>query len=112
MKAIIENGNLGSDGSKVELSGLEIPKSVPILRDFDTQKRIGIATQIDIENGSLVATLDSNQDIAGLFPAISFCAVVTEPLGEGQQLIKQARLISVGVSTMPNVDPSIPPIQP
>jgi hypothetical protein len=106
-KFVIETGKLNSNGDIIYLDGLKIPgKKIPILKDFETHNCIGFADVVK-EDGVLKANAEFTNKYFDGFPAIGFQIISSQPNEHGGKNITEAKLYSVGISMMPNSDPSI-----
>lgn len=109
-KVLIESGNLGSDGSKVDISGLKLNGTFPLTRDFNKNDVIGEATPF-IENGKVYTEIDVTPDIIGLYPAIGFISRSEDvEIKDNVRFIKSAQLYEVSLCSKPNSDHTIKPI--
>lgn len=84
---------------------------IKMLDHFDMTKQIGIVTSLKQEGDRVIATAMVDYDLKGLYPAIGFQAIKSEPNAHGGLNFTEIKLLCVGVSNSPNADPNIKPIE-
>lgn len=106
---VIATGKVDSEGDIIIPGAFkDLPKSVPVLNNFNTADRLGIAEVFE-EGGIIKATSDLSEDFNGLYPSIGFKVVDSEMQGD-IRVVKEIKLFSVGIHVGPNADPNIKPI--
>lgn len=105
-----------ADGSKCEgrLFDTTYGVYVPMLLDHDPKKYITyMQARCEYnENGELIADLPTIViDYADLYPSIGFVIEKTYTTSTGQRIITKGKLVAIGLSATPNIDPSIKTIR-
>lgn len=105
---IIATGNVDAEGDMIMPGALKMPenKNIPVLRDFKAYDRVGKVIGIKEANGNFIADAELNEDFSKFYPGIGFYIVKSHTEGD-VRAIDEMKLMSVGLSTYPNPDPSI-----
>lgn len=119
-QVIIATGNIDSHGDILQLEGLMHRGKCLVTLDFDMHNVVGRAHNIEIEGNELKADIElfpeNEQSILSqkekLWPAITFTLYKSEVNDQKQRVIKDFKLMSVGLCRHPNADPNVPPINP
>lgn len=113
---LIEKGNRGNNLYKIDLDNFEDKKQVPVHNQFDHYDQVGSAS-VYKKNGSLYSDIILDEDFVNksknikLYPAIGGMIKEYEVDNDGNKVVKEFELFSVGLSVYGNADETIPPIK-
>ena len=100
-KIIIEKGNIGADGTRIDIDGLKFKNPIKVFYEFEYDKLISLANLIK-EDGVVYAEIDIKPEYEGLFPAIGIKSIIID-----SKVIKEAEVFAVGLSSNRNSDDTI-----
>lgn len=104
---IAEMGNLGADGTTINLAGLGLPeRTVKLLANFDVSKLISQCVVSKTPQGLLVEAAVPDE-LLEAYPAIGVKVNHSVPNERGGRTITSCTLGSVSLSFTPNADPNI-----
>lgn len=102
IKFIIEQGNIGTDATCVNVNGVIINNPIAVTRDFNIKEPLGFAT-VTLKDGKLYAEMEiTEKKLLHLYPAIGFTSIEKEGIK-----ITRLDLKMIGLSGLPNADESI-----
>jgi hypothetical protein len=105
----VATGNTDSEGDIIKLDGVSIPDRVLLTFEFDNTNPIGYC-KVRNTGSELIASADIPDNFVGMYPAIGFQIVKSHYEGR-IRVIDEMKLHYIGLSTKPNVDEFIKPIQ-
>jgi len=112
---LIMDGEADTSGDRIDPSGVDIRQKITVTRNFDLSfgSILGIG-DVKQEGDRLNLVFDlptSKLPDFPLWPAVAGKIMESEKLPDGTRLIKRCKIDMVGISTTPNQDPRIPPLE-
>ena len=110
---IVETNKPDSNGDIINFEGLAIKDKTPILRAFNNAQVLGQAS-LKVEGEYLIAEAEIldrfENEILDTYPAIGF-KILQEHKEGSNRIIDNAKVLAVGLSPQPNVNPDIKTIR-
>lgn len=112
---LIADGTVDQDNDSISIENVSFKNPVPVIKDFDISKPIGVAA-LSVDGNTVKAkitipdSLDPTGEAFWYIPAIGGSCDRVKPDGNKIRTITNLKIYKISLSMKPNSDPRIKPI--